>query len=329
MFPPAPTTHSASGQARTVVTWAGAALLLAGAPAFATVIWRQSGESGRLAILGAVTLLAFAGADRLRRMTPTTAEAFTTIAARTVFVDAVSAHHGGYAFGWQLTAWFAVTLLSAPLACSLRFDSTWVSDRALATAVVALAATGVGVLTSRVTDPASRGALLPAAWSAWGVQVLLAPGEAVASLVGFGFDGGSAARWIELAPPSACSRGCPSWSAYADPAGPGPQASPRPGVVPLDDSDAARDPVDGTGRQHCAGLARALPVGLGDCPDPAGLAGAGARPLGRRRGHRPRGARAASPRACAFRQRRAARRRAADRPRRGRLLTGPGRTGPR
>ena len=223
-----PPTATASIEARTVVTWAGAALLLAGALAFATVIWRQAGESGRLAILAAVTLLAFAGADRLRRMTPTTAEAFSAIAAGMVVVDAVSAHHGGYAFGWRLTAWFAVTLLpaglaflalgrywrssaaavsagillglgSASLAFSLTLDSTWLSDRALATALVALATTGLGVLTSRLTDQATRGALLAAAWSAWVVQALLALGEAVASFVGFGLDGGSSATSIQLA----------------------------------------------------------------------------------------------------------------------------------
>jgi hypothetical protein len=198
---PYPPRQRSAVEARAVVTWAGAALLLAGALAFATVIWRYSGELGRLAILGAVTALAVVGADRLRRTTPVTAEAFTAIAAGMVVVDSAAAYLGGYHPAWSAPWWAAVTLLPAGaafVALSRRWSSpvagvcggilVGLGSAALALApytadvdlaahdwtvtLVALSTAGLGVLSRHVPDRARRGAVLAAAWSAWTVQAL-------------------------------------------------------------------------------------------------------------------------------------------------------------
>jgi len=153
-------TGDARASASTLVTWVGAALLLAGALAFASVVWQYAGGAGRIAILAAVTLAAFAAADRLRAITPTTAEASTVIAAGMTVVDVVAIRVAGYAPDWDVLLWTAATMLPAGIAFVV-LSRAWGSRAASASGVVLVAIGAAALAASPLRwDTSSAAALL-------------------------------------------------------------------------------------------------------------------------------------------------------------------------
>ncbi len=126
--PPAPPAASSQPGAaewtvdrvRSVLLWVGAALLAASALTFTAVAWSHLGESGRAALLGAVTGV-FAGlALALRRRLPASADAFTALSIGLVLIDWHALHRAGlgaeisgstwWAFGSLVAAAFAFVL---------------------------------------------------------------------------------------------------------------------------------------------------------------------------------------------------------------------------
>ena len=196
--------------ASTLVTWAGAALLLAGGLAFATVVWQYAGGPGRIAILVLVTAAALLGAERLRTIAPTTAEAATAIAAGMVVVDAVAAYVAGY-ITIDPTGWAGLTLLPAGalfLLLARRWSSAvagicgatlvtlgtaglalwplgWDSGlpvTASTTIAAAIACAAVGYAARGMHRGAYRAAAIAAAATLWVVQGGIAVGSAVLNL---------------------------------------------------------------------------------------------------------------------------------------------------
>ncbi len=210
-----PPTAAPGADASTIVTWVGAALLLAGALAFATVVWQYAGGTGRIALLGVVTVAALVAADRLRMLAPTTAEAAVVITAGMVLVDATAARVAGYTPGWPLAPYVAMSTLPAGLAFLL-LARAWGSRAAgacgvvlvgLGTAALAswplladtatevvvltivgagLASAALGVASRSVRRPTERLAIIVAAVVLWGVQLAVSIVDVGLDVVGFG-----------------------------------------------------------------------------------------------------------------------------------------------
>ena len=199
-----------------IITWVGAALLVAGALALAAVIWQYAGGHGQMGILAAVTLAAAAGADRLRRRTPVTAEALTAVFAAMIVVDTIAVVVAGYVDVDQVPAWTTVTsgvsaLLFLGLARHWRSTAARMAAIGLSTVAGAAAAAWLFGLSTSMTDArawqillaaglltaagyasralpsgAERSALLAATWSAWTVVTLAAVIDVSLGLVSFG-----------------------------------------------------------------------------------------------------------------------------------------------
>lgn len=191
---------TARSSASTLITWVGAALLLAGALAFASVVWQYAGGPSRVAILAVVTVVALVAADRLREIAPITAEACVAILAGMVVVDVIALRVAGYTSSIELAPWIAMTLLPFGLAL-LALARRWSSRTAAACAwilvgvgsaalgvwpltwdqnlgespVLALAAglatAGLGAVAQRVPQAPDRVALIVAAACLWVVQL--------------------------------------------------------------------------------------------------------------------------------------------------------------
>lgn len=182
-----------------IITWAGAAMLIAGALAFAGVIWQYAGGPGRMGILAVVTFAAAVGADRLRGRAPVTAEALTAVFAAMIVVDTIAAVVAGYVDRAYVTACTTCVSTAAAL-LFLVLERHWRSRAARIAAVgfaVVAGSSGAAWLTgfqSGLTGVAAwqvplgaavltaaayasrdlprgpeRAALLGATWSAWTV----------------------------------------------------------------------------------------------------------------------------------------------------------------
>jgi hypothetical protein len=168
--PPAPSAHQAPSQpgapewtidrVRSVLLWVGAALLAASALTFTAVAWSHLGESGRAALLGAVTGVFTGLALSLRRRLPASAEAFTALATGLVLIDWHAMHRAG-------------------LGAAISGSTWWAFGSLVAAAFAFVLGHAVGTRTSRVAIaillPLSAELLVPAvAGAAWAVALALA-----------------------------------------------------------------------------------------------------------------------------------------------------------
>ncbi len=196
-----------------IITWAGAAMLIAGALAFAGVIWQYAGGPGRLGILAVVTFAAAVGADRLRGRAPVTAEALTAVFAAMIGVDTIAAVVAGYvdrayvaacttcvstaaallflglARYWRSTAarisalGFAVAAGSAGAAWLSGLQSGLTGVAAWQVLLGAAVLTGAAYASRDLPRGPERAALLGATWSAWTVFGLTCVANAAYSMV--------------------------------------------------------------------------------------------------------------------------------------------------